>query len=233
MARTNTIFSIFVTAALAAATGCGPSINEQTKAVVDQWKAALSPSDQQHAKVAPTRPELEEGQWAEFLEVDDKGQPAQVTYKVVGKEDNAIWLETERVSYFERTVSKMLLDVTDWTAESGIKVKRMISRRNDEPAQELPPFMLDMMANPLLAGFRFKVEAGAEESITVPAGTFEGAVRVDTEMKTPFGNFKAVTWAHGAVPVAGYVKSQNEEKTYTSELVAFGLSGAKSALDTP
>ena len=211
--------------------GCGPSINAQSKAVVDQWKAGLTSGNQVHAKVGFVRPELEEGQWAEFLEIDDKGQPAQVLYKVVGKEGDAVWLETERTSYYERSVTKLLLEVSDWTAPEGLKVHRVISKRNDEPAAEMPPLVINMMANPILSGFQFRVEDGPAEDVSVPAGTFEGAVRVSSEVKTPFGNFRAITWAHGAVPIAGYVKSENEENTYSAELTAFGLSGAKSALE--
>lgn len=221
----------FVVLGCAALVACGPSINPQTKARVDAWRGALSSGEQVFHQAGVARPPFESGQWAEYLEIDSEGRPAQVTYKIVGREGNAFWMETERTSYLGHDVAKMLLEVPDWQQPSGWVFRRIIMQKDAEPPQEMPPFLLGMVGNPILSGLRFEVQDQPPETITVPAGAFQGAVasRASVEV-TGLGKFESVTWVHGRVPVTGYLKTASADGKYRAELTAFGDTGAESAI---
>ncbi len=210
---------------------CGPSINPQTKARVDAWRGALKTSEQVFHQAGVARPAVESGQWAEYLEVDGKGQPAKVVYKIVGREGDASWRETERTSYLDHSVAKMLLEVPSWQSPEGWVFRRMIMQKDNEPAQEMPPFVMTMMGKPMLAALRFEVQAKDPQTVTVPAGVFQGAVasRSSTEI-LGLGRVETVTWVHGRIPITGMVKSESADGKYRIELTAFGVNGAESAI---
>ena len=61
--------------------------------------------------------------------------------------------------------------------------------------------------------------------MTVPAGTFAGCDKVDSEMS--FGPFDTAStgYAHPAVPINGLVTSSSKDTKI--ELLAFGMEGAE------
>jgi hypothetical protein len=67
------------------------------------------------------------------------------------------------------------------------------------------------------------------EDVTVPAGTFKGCYR-RTE-KTDVGDVHSDTtlWTHPSVPITGLVRSKEKDGT-GMELIAYGMTGAKSSL---
>ena len=209
---------------------CGPSVNPELKARVDAWRAALKPNEKVYVAAGTERPAFESGQWAQYIQFDDEGNPAQVTYKIIGREGEAFWLESESLTYYEHSVAKLLIAVPSWQDPSGWKVERMIVQKMGEPPQEIPPFMVQLASRPFLDTFTLKTRAGPPETVTVPAGTFQGAVPFENELSTPFGTFRSKTWVHGKIPVTGYVKNVSEDGTFRSELIAFGETGAESAI---
>jgi hypothetical protein len=51
---------------------------------------------------------LAPGQWAKYKIVDEEGHPSIATYKVVGEEAGAHWIEFEQETYYGETVTLML-----------------------------------------------------------------------------------------------------------------------------
>ena len=49
------------------------------------------------------------GQWTQYKMTNDKNEPSFVTYKVIGQDGNAVWLEIVNESYTGRTMQKMLV----------------------------------------------------------------------------------------------------------------------------
>ena len=89
---------------------CGPSIDPAAKADIDRRVGALQAGTA--AVPAPTVFEpmpLAAGQWSQYKMVDDKGQPSFLTYKIVGEEGGAYWLEMVHETYSGRMVQKMLV----------------------------------------------------------------------------------------------------------------------------
>lgn len=205
---------------LAAAT-CGPAINPQTQARVDVWKTSLSADASVYVSAEPRRRELSSGQWAQYVEYDAKGRPAQVTYKVVGREANSVWLEVERLSYHGHDVLKLLLQAPDLGRPQAWRVGRTIMQRDDKAPEELLPSSYNKLVGPLFSSLQFEVREGAARSVVVPAGTFQGAVLTE--------EIGSRTWIHGLVPITGYVK-RLAASGVRSELVAFGDSGAETAI---
>lgn len=214
--------------------GCAPSINQQTKAHVDTWRAKLAAADTSFSEQPFTMAgwKLVPGAWAQYLVTQEGQGPAQITYKVLEAEGDDVWLEIERWDYSSHAVMKLLVSsVTQLTDAESFKPKRIISQQDDEAAQEMPPFLLEMMAKPMVGAVRIDwEETGSTESLAVLAGRFAGAKRVHVKTESAFGTHETDSWGHGAVPMTGLVKSTSSDGKYTMELVAFGASGAVSAL---
>ena len=60
----------------------------------------------------------------------------------------------------------------------------------------------------------------------VPAGTFDGTFRVDSQVKIGPITIEATSWTHSEVPVVGTVKSLTKDGKSEQELLAYGESGA-------
>ena len=83
------------------ATACGPSIDPAAKADIDRRVATLAPGAQTFPAPAVFAPRpMAVGQWTMHKMLDDKGQPSFMTYKIVGEEAGAFWIEVVREDYF-------------------------------------------------------------------------------------------------------------------------------------
>ena len=90
--------------------GCAPSFDPTAKADIDGRLATL----QEAGKTVPAPPgfdpmPLATGQWVQYKMIDDKGRPSFLTYKVLGEQAGAYWIETLHETYFGRTAQKMLI----------------------------------------------------------------------------------------------------------------------------
>src|SRR6185369_469782 len=74
--------------------GCGPSIDPAAKADIDARVARLGQPKQSYGAPVSFEPmPIAVGRWTEHKLTDQDGQPAFMTYKVVGQENDAFWLE--------------------------------------------------------------------------------------------------------------------------------------------
>jgi len=73
---------------------CGPSIDAAAKADIDGRVSALRSGTQSFPPPTVAMPlPLAPGQWVQLKTVDDKGQPGFMTYKIVGADGDAFWIE--------------------------------------------------------------------------------------------------------------------------------------------
>jgi hypothetical protein len=74
------------------------------------------------------------------------------------------------------------------------------------------------------------VAQAPKESVTVPAGNFEGCAKVGVQVSILGTTHKSTSWFHPAVPINGSVKGVSDDGKWTVELLDFGATGASSKL---
>jgi hypothetical protein len=217
-----------------AAIGCGPSIDPAAKADIDARVGRLGRPTQSYG--APTSFEpmpLAVGQWTEHKLIDQDGQPSFLTYKVVGQENNAFWLEMAQDRYTGHTVTKLLMSIGDRRTPSSIVVHAMKMKDKNGRITELQPEMLSLMGSLFQGAVSMLViswQGQPQEDAAAPAGTFPGCYKARTDASWGPWSSASMSWSHPAVPLSGMVRSVGIDRPNTMELVAFGLSGAVSEL---
>jgi hypothetical protein len=209
---------------------CGPSIDPAAKADIDGRMAAL----QGGAGVVPAPAgfdplPLAAGQWSQYKMVDDKGQPSFLTYKVLGEEGGAYWIETLHESYFGRTAQKMLIAFASRLDPSQMEIRAVVTLDKRGNVNPMPPAMMPLLQSTFrsaLSALVINWQGLPQESATVPAGRFDGCFRARSEAQWGPYRSTADSWRHPAVPVSGVVRSQGLDHPFTMELVAFGMTGA-------
>ena len=213
--------------------GCGQSVNAASKADVDKQIASLQRSSKSYDAPASFEPmPLATGQWAKYKMVDEEGQPSIATYKVVGEEAGAHWIEFEQKTYYGENVTLMLANLGDRRDPDTIKIHRL-KTKNDGTVTEQPPQVLGLMKSmwkPILSNLVIHWERLPQQPATVPAGTFASCYKQRTTVSFVGISRTSDTWAHPAVPMSGTVKSVGVDKPFTMELVGFGLTGASSSI---
>lgn len=209
---------------------CGPSIDPAAKADIDGRVAALQAGG--GVFPAPTTLEplpLAAGQWSQYKMVDDKGQPSFLTYKVLGEEGGAYWIETLHESYFGRTAQKMLIAFASRLDPSQMDIRAVVTLDKRGNVNPMPPAMMPLLQSTFrsaLAALVINWQGLPQESVVVPAGRFEGCFRARSEAQWGPYRSTADSWRHPVVPVSGLVRSQGLDHPFTMELVAFGMTGA-------
>lgn len=217
-------------AAALSLTACGPSIDPAAKADIDQRIAALSNASTTVPAPSTFEPmPLAPGQWTRYKMVDDKGQPSFVTYKVLGEEGGAFWIEMVHDSYSGRMIQKILASFGSRRDPAEVEIRAAKTKDTKGNVNELPPSVMPMVQSlyrGAVASLVLRWQGLPQEGTTVPAGHFDGCYRARSEAQ--WGPWKSVadSWSHPAVPLSGAVRSQGIDKPFTMELVAFGLSGA-------
>ncbi len=210
--------------------GCGPSIEPAAKADIDGRMAAL----QSAGGTIPAPPSFEPlplvaGQWSQYKMIDDKGQPSFLTYKVLGEEGGAFWIETLHESYYGRTAQKMLLAFASRTDPTQIEIRAVVTLDKRGNINPMPPGMMPMlqsMFRGVVSALVINWQGMPQESAAVPAGRFDGCVRTRSDAQWGPWKSTADSWHHPAVPLSGLVRSQGIDHPFTMELVAFGMTGA-------
>ena len=82
--------------------------------------------------------------------------------------------------------------------------------------------MMQGMYRSAIAGLIINWQGMPQESVSVPAGRFDGCFKTRTEAQ--YGTFKSTadSWSHPAVPLSGAVRSQGVDHQFTMELAASG-----------
>jgi hypothetical protein len=212
--------------------GCAPSFDPTAKADIDGRLAAL----QEAGRTVPAPPgfdpmPLATGQWVEYKMIDDKGRPSFLTYKVLGQQAGAYWIETLHETYFGRSAQKMLIAFGSGTDHDRIEVRALVMldrRGNVIPVSPEAIPVMQVTFHGLASALAISWQGMPQEAETVPAGRFEGCYRARAEAQWGPWRSLADSWRHPAVPLSGLVRSQGVDRPFTMDLVAFGTTGATS-----
>jgi hypothetical protein len=213
---------------------CGPSINSAAKADIDQRIAVMAPSGA--AFPPPTalvpRPILV-GQWTQHKMVSEKGQPSLLTYKIVGEEGGAYWIEVANESYDGKTVNKILLALGDRSNPATMEIRAVKMKDKQGRVTELQGPAISLMK----AAYQSSINMLAvtwqglpQETASVVAGNFASCFKAMTNASWGPWRSTATSWMHPSVPISGLVKSVGISQPTTMELVGFGESGATSEI---
>jgi hypothetical protein len=210
---------------------CGPSIDPAARADIDGRVAAL-----QSTTGSPVPPPatyealpLAPGQWTQYKMTDDKGQPGFLTYKILGQDGGAYWIEILNESYAGATTQKMLVAFGSRIDPGQLDVRALITRDRHGHVTEMPPAMMGLMQSTLkgiLASMVINWQGLPQEPTVVPAGHFAGCFHSRTNAQWGPWQSTADSWSHPMVPLSGIVRTQGLDHPFTMELVAFGMTGA-------
>lgn len=217
--------------AAAVLTSC-VAVDPARKSQLDTWRESLKPQALTYPASNGSRIAISEGQWVEYLAVDEADFPSKIRYSVLNEEIGGRWLEVEQTDYYGSTKAKMLIEMDDWNSPSSWTIKRIVRQVNNEKPQELQSGLIGEVGDQQLGALKIqlKTDSAARETIVTPAGTFADTLRIRSKSTTTLGTFETMLWLHSAVPVTGWAKSRSRDGKLTMELTAFGLTGARSAI---
>lgn len=221
--------SLLVVALLGA---CSPSINQAARSDVDRQIAAITPSDRRVEPPTAAQPlPLAVGQWITVRQTDKEQRPSLSTFKVVGADADAFWLEVENKTYFGATATKLLVAFGDRTDPSQFDIRAAFTRDNDGRVTEMPPMMLSMMRStfqPVLDTLVIRWNALPQQDAAVAAGNFAGCYHGRSTVAVAGMSSTSDVWWHPHVPINGLVKAVGVGEPTSSELIDFGFEGARS-----
>jgi hypothetical protein len=215
--------------------GCGPAVDHAAKADLDRRLAQLPTSEETFPPSESYLPmAFVVGQWTEYRTTDDKGNAALVTYKLVGQETGAYWLEIVTDSDQGHKAAELLVAMSAGRDPAGMEIRAIrIKKGNGAPVDVEPGVLspqvraqyrasLDLLAMP--------VEGDDKDDVRVPAGHFIGCYKVRTaDVWGPWPG-PAIACSHPSVPLSGVVRATPVGKTGLMELVGFGTTGAESEM---
>jgi hypothetical protein len=230
----NLFLTFLVVSSSLSAAGCGPSVDPAAQADIDRRVAMLKPGAQTYPAPAAFVPRpLAVGQWTEHRMVDDKGRSSFLTYKVVGQDGDAYWVETSQETYAGKTITKLLLFIGDRMNPQSVEIRAVKMRDKNGRVTEFNAAMLGLMKSMWKGAVDMLFiswQGQPQETAVVAAGAFTGAFKARTDVSWGPWHGASTSWSHPLVPLSGLVKSQGIDKPTTMELVAFGDSGATSEL---
>jgi hypothetical protein len=222
----------FAPVLVASLASCAPAIDPAMRANVDR-EIAAAPHDTTYPAPATHAPApLAVGQWTRLKVVRSDGVPSVATYKVVGQEGDAFWIETVNERYTGRSVLKMLVAFGDRTDPAQIDIRRLIVKQGSHAPQDFPPSMIGLVRGTYASvaqGLVLRWDGLPQETKRAAAGTFTDAFKASTQVHLYGYSSRATTWSHPAVPIQGLVHSDNEDGAKV-DLLDFGMTGAASEL---
>jgi hypothetical protein len=223
---------VLLCAAVPIVAGCGPSIDAAAKADIDRRSGALGQPAQTIPAPSGFLPQpLRVGQWTQHRLLDENQQPSFLTYKVVGQDGDAFWMEALTESYTGRMVTKILLAIPDRMDPASIDIRALSMKDKNGHVTTIDGPMLQMMRGLYKNAVSMLIiswQGQPQEDAAVPAGQFTGCFKMRTDAQ--WGPWKSAntSWSHPEVPISGLVRSQGIDKPTSMELVAFGQTGAVS-----
>lgn len=219
---------------LLASAACG-GINQTYKLEVDRRTAALQKTPTSYSQEDGSPPPLAVGQWVDYRLTGSNKRPGFASYKIVGRQGEAFWVETTLTTYSGKQETRMLIDFGDRTDPEKFKVHAVKMRSNDKPV-DIPDGTLQLMQamwKPVLSTFVIDWSASApRENASAGAGQFEGCYKRRMDIGIGAYHQKTDAWLHPAVPINGIVRSASVGKNPSlTELIAFGNDGAVSAFE--
>jgi hypothetical protein len=163
---------------------------------------------------------LSDGQWAGYaVDAALMRDKQKYRYAVVGTEAGNFWLEFEAAMPMGQGAVVMKILIPGWPYAKDAVTRALmqlpiIEGMDAMPPMEMPPSSLqkDDPADPIRMACA-EAEKGVNESVTVPAGTFNA-------LRIPVRQMHKDVWLSSEVPF-GIVKTADEEG-YGLELTAFG-----------
>ena len=232
---------LIAVASMVLAAACAPSINPQMQSATDSMLSVIKGSHSEQAPASFSPMEWEVGQWLVFKSTDVKNErPAVVKISVVGREGQALWVETESQDYFHHSISKTLYAKMPRNKDEVADAVLKIVTKTDDKAPQVLDFsskepgaalMKSMMKSTIQGISAPEVSLASTESVAVAAGSFQGCGKSTGKVTVGPMTVESTGWFHPAVPLSGMVKSESTDGTFKSELLDYGISGAKSALE--
>jgi hypothetical protein len=182
------------------------------------------------AEIAP----LEVGQWVRYAIRYADGRSDQLTYKVVEREPNGLWVELVSGKPNAGTVLELLIGAGSLAAFDGSRILAARISMPNGAVRELRGVMLEpsrpgylKALSPLL---RAPFASAPKERVATAAGAFEDCSRLDRELV--FGELHGgfTVWMHTAVPLTGLVRATAKSGEATVEVDDFGMQGARASL---
>ncbi|MEM9187690.1 MAG: hypothetical protein AAGF12_00840 [Myxococcota bacterium] len=176
------------------------------------------------------------GQWSKHRFITaDGNEDGELSYKIVGEQDGAHWIEIEMTG--PATIGfRLLLAFEDRSRADSAEVREVIVRMPNGQLQRFGGAMLTTMRGQYrewTRGLRMNWEDDApRETVEVPAGRFEGCFKRESDGEFGPLDRGGTTWSHTAVPLTGLIKMEATDGARI-ELVEFGLEGAESTFDGP
>ncbi len=227
---------LFCLTAFAFALSCGPSVNPQLKEKIDgQFAAASTRNFGAAGRFIKPMP-YAVGQYVIHGTTDSDGKRSINRTMIAGKADGGWVIETGALNTAEETAVQLCVRGLEKAAASGnaegveivwLKIK---NEKGEIQRVEGPVLtMMRAMYKGTLSSLNVKLAAYVDGGmISVPAGSFVGTNRVETEA-TFFGRtLRSTGWYHRAVPINGMVKSVSDDGKNQTVLLGFGLRGAVS-----
>jgi len=233
------LIAVAVTTAVLAA--CGPSIDKAMQQSTDSLlgKHASTGASFEVPTDAQIKP-WAVGQWVIHRGKDNDGRPTVQRTAIIEQADCGFWLEFTTQSYTELSRARYCFSRQPQAADasSGERLASLVSlveietkdgqvSKMDLSEPQYAP-MRSIQIKAYEAMFKgLSVDADQpREKVVVPAGTFDGTFRVDSQVKIGPITIEATSWTHSEVPVVGTVKSLTKDGKSEQELLAYGESGA-------
>jgi hypothetical protein len=217
---------------VATAAGCAPSVDPAAKADIDRRLAALGPPAQTYGAPTGFAPmPFQTGQWTTHKLIDQDGRPSFMTYKIIGEDSGAFWLETVNVGYTGRTITKILVAIANRMDIGTVDIRAAMFKDSKGRVTSFDGPMLALMRSTyksVVSTLVVSWQGLPQDDAIVPAGKFAGCFKGRTDAAWGPWSASSLSWSHPVVPLSGLVKSQGIDRPNAMELVAFGLSGAQS-----
>jgi hypothetical protein len=214
---------------------CSPSVNPALQSSIDKRVLSFKQfSDNVYDAPQSSEPlPLAVGQWTRYKMMDKEGNPSLMTYKVVGEEGGAFWLETVRETYYEKQVTLLLVNLGKGHNLDDVEVRAMKQKTDDHSPTEFPAPVLSLtkaLWKPMLENMVVDWQGKEQDDARVPAGVFSKCYQAYSTVSFLGKSETTRSWSHPVVPLGGNVRSQSVDSTMSMVLLEFGLTGATSEL---
>jgi hypothetical protein len=174
------------------------------------------------------------GQWVRYGIRYTDGRRSQLTYKVVDREQNALWVELVTGVPNAGTVLELLIGPGSRATLDGRRIEAARISMPNGAVRELRGAMLEPSrpgySKALSPLFSVPFAHAPQETVKTAAGSFAGCHRLERDLV--FGELDGTftVWMHPSVPVTGLLRATAKSGEATIELDGFGTHGAHSSM---
>jgi hypothetical protein len=229
--RCHLLSVLYAVCLLAPLAGCSspPSPDPELKYELDALLRDLPKGDREYTgKIPFERMPLAVGHWAEYLVLDEAGEPSRVRIEIVGEEGSAFWIQQTKTTYYTRSSLKLLVADAGVGDRMELRIQRALHRDRKGNIVELPE--IDPSIQEYLQHLvDTRVTGDVAVTVKVPAGTFENTVlqQLNPRLEGEEEPVPLQQWFHSEVPIWGVVKAVSlEDRRSQWELLGFGRTGA-------